>query len=219
SVFYTSATGTSYKVRVTRSRPGDPDCVMYLTLHSIHGSELRSITDPESGRDVLIQILDRAPYPVFIEGMDGRILDVNSAACTLQGMKRDELIGKVIDELSPVNFKREISNQKVAIDDSHRNIDFMSIIYDRKGHPVPVCIYVSGINYFGSSALVFVIVDLTKTIERNKELDEYKIKAEESGRLKSTFIAHLMTELCNQMDSIMGISELLAEPCLMHKKI
>lgn len=218
SVFYTSATGTSYKVRVTRSRPGDPDCVMYLTLHSIHGSELRSITDPESGRDVLIQILDRAPYPVFIEGMDGRILDVNSAACTLQGMKRDELIGKVIDELSPVNFKREISNQKVAIDDSHRNIDFMSIIYDRKGHPVPVRIYVSGINYFGSSALVFVIVDLTKTIERNKELDEYKIKAEESDRLKSSFLANLSHEVRTPMNSIMGFSELLAEPGVSDKE-
>lgn len=211
STFYTSATGTSYRVRVSRSSPGAPDSLMFLTLHSIHGSEVRSVIDPSSGREVLMQILDRAPYPVFIEGMDGSILDVNSAACNLQGLKREELVGKVIDELSPVNFKREMSSQKVAIDDSHRNVDFMSIIYDRKGHPVPVRIFVSGINYFGSNALVFVIVDLTKTIEKKKELDEYKIKADESDRLKSSFLANLSHEVRTPMNSIMGFSELLAE--------
>ncbi|MFG0248106.1 MAG: PAS domain S-box protein, partial [Phycisphaeraceae bacterium JB051] len=39
-------------------------------------------------------ILYYAPDAIFIESLDGMILDVNLQACKLHGMSREELIGK-----------------------------------------------------------------------------------------------------------------------------
>src|SRR5690554_3399661 len=57
-----------------------------------------------------------------------------------------------------------------------------------------------------------MISDLSEAIEKKKELDEYKIKSEESDRLKSSFLANLSHEVRTPMNSILGFAELLAEP-------
>ena len=42
----------------------------------------------------LKQFFEHFPDPLFIEDLDGNILDVNRAACKLHNMSRDRLIGK-----------------------------------------------------------------------------------------------------------------------------
>lgn len=46
-------------------------------------------------------LVENSPDAIFVEAEDGTILDVNPAACRLQGLKRAELIGRNVTDLVP----------------------------------------------------------------------------------------------------------------------
>lgn len=65
--------------------------------------------------------------------------------------------------------------------------------------------------------------ELTESLNRiknvNKELIIAKAKAEESDKLKSTFLANISHEIRTPMNAIMGFSGFLSEPGLSHEKL
>lgn len=217
SDFFSPATGKRYKVLVKRASKSGSEGRLFLTLNSIKPNDEKPGLPHSSGKEIVLQILNMAPYAMFIEDNDGLVLEANNKACEMQGVERKELVGNVMDELSPMNLKKEISAHKKSIA-NNRVVDFKSILYHKNGTPIPVQIHVSKVDYFGTEAIMLIIVDLTKAIENKKELDEFKIKAEESDRLKSSFLANLSHEVRTPMNSIMGFAELLAEPDISNKE-
>lgn len=171
--------------------------------------------DNKSGESLKLirQILDNTPIALFIEDYDGIILEVNKTGCNLQQIEREELIGKSVVELHPISSHNEIIERQKNMS-HYETFSFKSVSYNKAGKPIPVEIMVTKIMYFGTPALLFLVQDLTDFIENKKEVEEYKIKAEESDRLKSSFLANLSHEVRTPMNSILGFAELLAEPSI-----
>ncbi len=218
SGFYSPTTKTRYKLLCQKCNKNVSDTSnMLVTLEKMpHHDEVPAASGDET-KEVLLQLLNMATYAIFVEDYEGRILQVNNAACEMQGVERHELIGKILEEFSPGDFRKEMA-QRQQFMASNSSVVFKSITYPKNSAPIPVEIQVSKLKYFGKEALIFALHDLSESIEKKKELDEYKIKAEESDRLKSSFLANLSHEVRTPMNSIMGFAELLAESDISEKE-
>src|SRR2546426_1525299 len=60
-------------------------------------------------------LFDGSPDAILVEGLDGRVLDVNPAACQLHGATRKELIGKTISELVPPELQEKVARDFKAV--------------------------------------------------------------------------------------------------------
>ncbi len=181
-----------------------------VTLEEMFQVEKINLSE-EKSKKLAKDFINNSPLAIFIEDENGIILDVNDAACHLHDLEKEDLIGKTLNQFSPEDFRKEITTKHHLIAENEK-ITFKSVTFPRKGLPKPIEIQVNKINYYGINALMFVITDLSETIEKKKELNDFKIKAEESDRLKSSFLANLSHEVRTPMNSIMGFAELLAQP-------
>jgi len=169
-----------------------------------------SSTPLEESQKLIKQVFDLSQAGIIIEDYNGTIIEANEAACNIYGLQHQELVGKELAGLSSADFRKAIATSPQIL--SGQGTSFRSISYLQGTSPLPVEVKVSKITYFGKQALVFVVNDLTEKIENRKTLDELKLKAQESDRLKSSFLSNLSHEVRTPMNSIMGFAELLAEP-------
>ena len=107
-------------------------------------------------------LFENSPDAIFVEDLTGNVLDVNSSACALHGLSREQLIGKnAITDLVPA------VSRDVARADFHRLatgqlfwIESESLRAD--GRAVPVEIRVVRIEFDGQPALLFHVRDITE---------------------------------------------------------
>jgi len=107
-------------------------------------------------------LFENSPDAIFVEDMQGRILDVNRGACALHGMTREQMVGKnAIETLVPAarrpaareEFKKLAGGQITWIESESVRAD---------GRPVPVEIRVVRVDYDGAPALLFHVRDITE---------------------------------------------------------
>jgi PAS domain S-box-containing protein len=84
--------------------------VVYLTLLMRKGGQAQDANRQLRGANEEVtrsmartrEVIKLAPEPFFLADLDGRYTDVNQAACRLLGYDRDELIGRTIFDIIPV---------------------------------------------------------------------------------------------------------------------
>ena len=106
-------------------------------------------------------LFENSPDAIFVEDLRGKVLDVNSSACELNGLSRQQLIGKnAIDDLVPparrasarAEFQQMAAGQITWIESESLHAD---------GRVIPVEIRVVRVNYDGQPALLFHVRDAT----------------------------------------------------------
>lgn len=149
-----------------------------------------------------------SPDAVFVESLDGKILDVNPAACKLHQYEREEMIGRLVFDLVTNENKEEFRKQfNNWISGSIKIIRGISLTKNEKS--IPVEIHGSKINYCGEEALLFIVRDITRIVENEENLKKLAAKAEEADMLKSAFLANVSHEIRTPMNAIIGFSEIL----------
>src|SRR5208282_4939810 len=107
-------------------------------------------------------LFENSPDAIFVEDMDGNVLDVNMAACALHGVKRQELVGRnALNNLIPPSGQEEARRnfQKLASGELFR-VEGESESAD--GRAVPVEIRASRVEYAGKPALLLHVRDVTE---------------------------------------------------------
>lgn len=105
-------------------------------------------------------LFEGSPDAVFVADYEGYILDVNTAACLLQGRTRDDLLGKHLTQLvSPT--------EQVRVEQAFKRITSGKISYlegfnwTSEQHNVPVEVRTSQVEYFGTLAILLHVRDIT----------------------------------------------------------
>ena len=107
-------------------------------------------------------LFENSPDAIFVEDLNGNVLDVNMAACALHGVKREELVGRnALNHLIPAAYRDEARRdfQKLAsgklswVEGESESAD---------GRIVPVEVRASRIEYAGKPALLLHVRDVTE---------------------------------------------------------
>ncbi len=106
-------------------------------------------------------LFEESPDAIFVQDTNGVILDVNPAACALDGRTRREIVGDYSTRLVPEGG-RDDDTVMNYFEDAPSNYAIDSFIYRRDNREVPVEIRASHIEYAGTPAVLLHIRDITE---------------------------------------------------------
>jgi PAS domain S-box-containing protein len=110
------------------------------------------------------ELFENSPDAIFVNDMQGNVLDANRAACRLHGVEREWLLGKnSIEDLMPAErrekaraeFHQLVNGQVSWVESESRRTD---------GRAVPVEIRVVRVEFEGQPALLFHVRDITERL-------------------------------------------------------
>ncbi len=184
-------------------------------------------------------MLDNISEAVYIQEFDGHFLEVNHAVEKLYGYEKAYFVGKTPEILSAPEKNDQLQLGPIiekVINGEPQTFEFWGI--HKKGKIFPKEVNCTLGNYFGQKVIIAVARDIserkhTELIlqEKNKEIaaqnEEYmqlneellqtnhelikaKEQAEESDRLKTSFLQNMSHEIRTPMNAIMGFSSLLS---------
>jgi PAS domain S-box-containing protein len=123
---------------------------------------VRAEQDLRESRQRFRDLFENSPDAIFVEDLDGTVLDVNFAACVLHGLTREQLIGKnTLNDLIPPsrreNARRDF--QKLA-SGKLSWVEGESLTAD--GNSTPVEVRAGRVEYNGKPALLLHVRDITE---------------------------------------------------------
>lgn len=149
-------------------------------------------------------VFDSMTDAVFVLDAKNRIIDANAAALRLVRQSASEVIGQPAalifgdQEHLVVRYRGvESANDEVTITRDDETLTFqlrLSPLRDRGGL---------------LNGRTIVLHDVTELKRTNRKLEEARIKADESARLKSEFLATVSHELRTPLSAIIGYTELM----------
>jgi protein-histidine pros-kinase len=181
-------------------------------------SAVRDVTEKDDLTGRLRQSAEQAellfaasPAPCWVyERGTLRFLAVNDEAIRTFGFSREDLLGRTILDLRPVDDHAAILERLAELPEGtaysgpwpHRCRDGSVIEMDLRSH---------GVTYDGRPARVVVAHNVTERRRFEAALEDARRKAESASRAKSEFLASMSHELRSPLHTIIGFTELLGE--------
>lgn len=136
--------------------------------------------------------------------------EINSVFYEKLGFTINEAIGSNAAKL--LGLEPEICDQlssKFAEKGFMRDVE--TVIYHKDGTPIYVLLSAASIYLLDKKYRLTLITDITETKKNEQQLIEAKLRAEESDRLKSAFLATMNHELRTPLNHIIGFSDMLPD--------
>ncbi len=130
-------------------------------------------------------VFESANDAVFIESVDGRILDVNRRGCELLGYRRDELVNLSVSDLVPADARAWLPTVADAIL-RERTFRAEAVNVHKSGRQIPVDISASTMELDGRTVVLAIVRDMTARKRAEAAL------AESENRYRALFDESLM---------------------------
>ncbi|MDP4206374.1 MAG: PAS domain-containing sensor histidine kinase, partial [Bacteroidota bacterium] len=151
-------------------------------------------------------ILENLPYGLMLINQKQQIIEINQPALDLLGYQKDELqntkcslLGCNGNSTNCLLYSDELNQISHEIQLRKKNGDLVTALKND-----------SPIIYNNETIILETFVDISQLKETEKELIKAKQKAEESDRLKSSFLSNISHEIRTPLNSIIGFSQLLS---------
>ncbi|MDA0578723.1 MAG: response regulator [Verrucomicrobia bacterium] len=133
-------------------------------------SELAERTATLRANEEQLRLLfDHSPDAMFVEDLNGTVLDVNAAACKLHGLERAALLGRNLLDLMPANMRAKVASD-VSRWQTAQMETYEGSSVTRDGRSIPVEIRATHIRYHGSQALLVHVRDITDRKQMEQQL-------------------------------------------------
>jgi len=172
---------------------------------------LAELRESERKYKTLIESIQDGIYII----QDERIIFANEAFCELSEYTYGELCDIGPKEIVAPESLRAFSlyySKQIRGEDVPASLEFRLIT--KTGKRIDVTAYSGLVNLHGKIATIGTLKNVTKQKVYEKELIKSKEEAEKATLSKSMFIAGVSHEIRNHMNSIIGISDVLAETSL-----
>jgi len=148
---------------VGQNRLADPEIAAVVVNSRDITSRKRAEQDLRESEQRFRDLFEYSPDAILVEAADGKVLDVNEAACRLHGLRRENLIGMNGLDLVPENHRREITRDfhKLLSGDITR-VECESVSAD--GRVTPVEVHGRTIHYRGGNAVLLHVRDTSERI-------------------------------------------------------
>lgn len=160
-------------------------------------------------------MFEHNPNPMCVFDIETlEFLAVNNATLQHYGYTEEEFLSMTMRDIRPIEdipVIMEIKRENAWGDDSfgktwrHKKKD---------GTLIYVEINTQGMNFFGRSARMVMINDVTQRIQVEDELKEARDTAINALNIKSAFLANMSHEIRTPLNAIIGMAELLQETAL-----
>jgi PAS domain S-box-containing protein len=162
--------------------------------------------ESEKRRQYLESVFLNAPNAIITADNKGRVTEWNPGAERIFGWRREEALGKDVDDLI---IKRELKEEAVQLSEVTFSGTSLppreGVRHNKSGMPFPVIMggspIQSGDDVIG---VMFVYTDIT-------EIKKAEEAAHEANRIKSEFLANMSHEIRTPMNGIFGMTELALE--------
>jgi PAS domain S-box-containing protein len=123
---------------------------------------VRAEQDLRESRQRFRDLFENSPDAIFVEAMDGTVLDVNFAACVLHGLTREQLIGKnALNDLVPPASRQHAGRDFPKLASGQLSwVEGESLAAD--GSVIPVEVRAGRVEYNDKPALLLHVRDITQ---------------------------------------------------------